>query len=75
MPLQVTLDSRGAELVFAHLRSGRYQSPEELVSRALETLTEREPPAPERKKTSAEAVADIREFRKGVSLGGLKIPI
>jgi hypothetical protein len=33
----------------------------------------KEPPATERKKTPAEAVADIRELRKGVTLGGLKI--
>jgi hypothetical protein len=73
MPLRVTLDSHGEELVSAHLRSGRYHSPEEVVTRALESLTEREPPAPQRKKTPAEAVADIRELRKGVTLGGLKI--
>jgi Arc/MetJ-type ribon-helix-helix transcriptional regulator len=72
MPLSVTLDSHGEELLSAHLRSGRYRSPEEVVTRALETLTEKEPPAP-RKKTPAEAVADIRELRKGVTLGGLKI--
>jgi Arc/MetJ-type ribon-helix-helix transcriptional regulator len=73
MPLSVTLDSHGEELVSAQLRSGRYRSPEEVVTRALETLAEREPLAPRRKKTPAEAVADIRELRKGVTLGGLKI--
>ena len=73
MPLSVTLDSHGEELLSAHLRSGRYRSPEEVVTRALETLTEKEPPPKQRKKTPAEAVADIRELRKGVTLGGLKI--
>ena len=73
MPLRVTLDSRGEELLSAQLRSGRYSSPEEVVTRALETLTEKEPPQTPRKKTPAEAVTDIRELRKGVSLGGLKI--
>ena len=69
----MTLDSHGEELVSAHLRSGRYHSPEEVVTRALETFTEREPPPRQRIKTPAEAVADIRELRKGVTLGGVKI--
>ena len=60
--------------VAAHLRSGRYHSPEEVVTRALETLAEKEPPAlPTRTMTPAQAVADIRELRKGVTLGGLRI--
>jgi len=73
MPLTLTLDPHGEQLVAAHLRTGRYASPEEVVTRALETLTEKEPPAPQRKKTPAEAVAHIRESRKGVTLGGLRI--
>jgi hypothetical protein len=36
-------------------------------------LAETEPPAVERKRKPTEAVADIRELRKGVTLGGLKI--
>jgi Arc/MetJ-type ribon-helix-helix transcriptional regulator len=73
MPLTVTLDTHGEELLTAHLRSGRYHSPEEVVTRALESLTEKEPPKSQPKKTPAEAVADIREMRQGVTLGGLKI--
>lgn len=73
MPLTLTLDPHGEQPVAAHLRTGRYHSPEEVVTRALETLAEKEPPAMERKKTPAEAVADIRELRKGVTLGGLRI--
>jgi len=73
MPLTVTLDPHGEQLLAEHLRSGRYRSPEEVITRALETLTEKEPPSSERKKTPAEAVADIRELRKGVTLGGLRI--
>jgi Arc/MetJ-type ribon-helix-helix transcriptional regulator len=71
--LTLTLDPRGEQIVAAHLRTGRYQSPEEVVTRALETLAEKEPPANEPTKTAAEAVADIRELRKGVTLGGVKI--
>jgi Arc/MetJ-type ribon-helix-helix transcriptional regulator len=73
MPLTLTLDPHGEELIAAQLRSGRYHSPEEVVTRALETLAEKEPPAVKRKKTSAEAIAHIRQSRKGVTLGGLKI--
>jgi Arc/MetJ-type ribon-helix-helix transcriptional regulator len=42
MPLTLTLNAHGEQLVAAHLRSGRYQSPEEVVTRALETLAEKE---------------------------------
>ena len=73
MPLTLTLDPHGEQLVAEHLRTGRHQSPEEVVTRALETLTEKEPPTSPREKTPAEAVADIRELRKGVTLGGTKI--
>ena len=75
MPLTLNLDPHGEQLVAAHLRSGRYHSPEEVVTRALEALAEKEPPtAPAaRTMTPAEAVADIRELRKGVTLGGLRI--
>ena len=73
MPLNLTLDPYVEQLVEAHLRTGRYRSPEEVVTRALESRTEREQPGTQRKKTVAEAVAHIRESRKGVTLGGLKI--
>jgi len=73
MPLTLTLDRHGEQLVAAHLRSGRYHSPEEVVTRALETLAEKEPPPVERKRTPAEAIAHIRQSRKGITLGGLKI--
>ena len=74
MPLTLTLDHHGEEFVAAHLRTGRYRSAEEVVSRALETLAEKEPPAaPARTMTAAEAVADIRALRKGITLGGLRI--
>jgi len=59
--------------VAAHLRTGRYHSPEEVVTRALEILAEKELPTIERKRTVAEVVEHIRESRKGVTLGGLKI--
>ena len=72
MALTLTLNTHGEQLVTAHLRTGRYHSAEEVVTRALETLAEKEPP-PARTMTPAEAVANIRELRKGITLGGLKI--
>jgi hypothetical protein len=74
MALTLTLDPHGEQLVAPHLRTGRYHSAEEVVTRVLETLAEKEPPiAPAQAMTPAEAVADIRELRKGVTLGGLRI--
>jgi hypothetical protein len=74
MPLTLTLDYHGEQLVAQHLRTGRYQSPEEVVTCALENLSEQQnlPQGPE-KKSPAEAVAHIRQSRRGVTLGGLKI--
>ncbi len=57
------------------LANGQYRSPEEVVERALETLAENSEQsrlAPSTM-TPAEAVADIQENRKGVTLGGLRI--
>jgi hypothetical protein len=74
MSLTLTLDSHGEELIAAHLRSGLYRSPEEVVTRALETLAANEPDAVSTGKMSpAAAVADIRELRRGITLGGLRI--
>ena len=70
MPLTLNLDPHGEQLVAAHLRTGRYQSPEEVVTRAL---AEKETLLSEQKRTPAEAVTDIRDLRKGVTLVGLKI--
>jgi hypothetical protein len=69
--MQVILSPHGEELVEAALARGLGRSPEEVVERALESIAGQQPA--ERKKTPAEAVAHIRESRKGVTLGGLKI--
>lgn len=74
MSLILTLDTHGEQLIAAHLRSGLYQSPEEVVTRALEILAEREQDAATTgTMTPAEAVDDIRALRKGVTLGGLSV--
>jgi hypothetical protein len=71
--MTLTLDPHGEQLVAAHLSTGRYHTPEEVVTRALETLAEKERPVARGTKSTAEAVAHIRESRKGIKLGGLKI--
>jgi Arc/MetJ-type ribon-helix-helix transcriptional regulator len=73
MAVTVTLDQHGEKIIEAHLRTGRYHSPEEVVARALETLSHSEPPEVQPRKTPSEAVAHIRQSRKGITLGGLKI--
>jgi hypothetical protein len=74
MSLTLTLDPYGEQLVAQHLRSGRYHSPEEVVTHALESLSNQpEPQQAQHGKTVEEAVAHIRQSRKGVTLGGLKI--
>jgi hypothetical protein len=77
MSLTLNLDPHGEQLVAAHLRTGRYHSPEEVVTRALETLAEKEPPtvptAPA--KDVVEAIERLKAFGKtnGLSLGGMTI--
>jgi hypothetical protein len=43
------------------------------LDRYIETLVAARPISPTGTQTAAEAVADIRRLRKGVTLGGLKI--
>jgi hypothetical protein len=71
--MEVTLSPHGEQLLNDQLARNAGSSPQEILERALEKLAEQQHPAPERKKTPAEAVADILELRKGVTLGGLKI--
>ena len=74
MPLTLTLDTHGEQLLAAQLRSGLYHSPEEVVTHALEMLAAKAPHGVSASTMSpAEAVADIRQLRKGVTLGGLRI--
>ena len=70
--MQVTLTPRGEEILKAQLARADGRSVEELIERALETLSEQEPHVLA-KKTPAEASAHIRQSRKGVTLGRLKI--
>jgi hypothetical protein len=70
--MQVTLTPHGEELLRAQLAQNAGSSPEQILERALEKLAEERQWA-ERKRTAAEAVAHIRESRKGVTLGGLNM--
>jgi len=75
MSATVRLTPHGEALLQKQLAKGPYRSPEEVVERALETLardTEQPGLAPSTK-TPAEAVADIQENRKGITLRGMKI--
>ena len=69
--MQVTLSPHGEQLLRDQLARRVGSSPEEVLERALEKLEGQEPA--EHKRTPAEAVAHIRESRKGVILGGFKI--
>ena len=74
MSITLNLDPHGEQLVAAHLRTGRYHSPEEVVTRALETLAEKEPPTVPAKDV-VEAVEPLKVFGKthGLSLQGMTI--
>jgi hypothetical protein len=71
--MQITLTPHGVELLKAQLERNAGTSPEEIVERALETLAGSKAFSERRRKTPAEAVAHIRESRKGVRLRGLNI--
>ena len=59
------------------MRSGRFHSLDELLDQALEKVSTGEPSTDtvheERKRRARNAVVRIRELRKGLSLGGLRI--
>ncbi len=71
--MTVTLTDHAEELLQAALARRPGHAPAEVVESALAALVEKDPPAPARTMTPAEAVADILELRKGVTLGGLRI--
>lgn len=75
MTTTVRLTPHGEALLQKQLANGTYSSPEDVVERALETLANNcdQSQLVRSNKTPAEAVADILENRKGVTLGGLSI--
>lgn len=75
MSTTVRLTPHGEALLQKQLANGSYRSPEEVVERALETLAKdsEESHLATSTRSPVEAVADIQENRKGVTLGGIKI--
>ena len=60
-------------LINEELKRGHYKDAEEVIQRALETLHATHQVSPSPVQECQEAATRIRELRKGVTLGGLKI--
>jgi len=73
--MTLTLKPEHERIVTEELQTGHYQSAEDVMARALEALREKEhaPSRHEGKRDPRKAAARIRERRKGVKLGGLRI--
>jgi Arc/MetJ-type ribon-helix-helix transcriptional regulator len=71
----IRLTPHGEALLKKQLAKGSYRSAEEVVERALETLAKDSDQSrlATSTKSPAEAIAAIREIRKGLTLGGLRI--
>ena len=59
-------------LIAERLKSGAFQDVEAMLLDALRVVSQKRCVDVRPKRSRAEAVAHIREIRKGVSLGGLK---
>ena len=71
--MTIELKPQQEQVVNEALRSGRYRNVGEFLDEALAVWKQQEhAPAFDKQKAQA-AAARIRELRKGVSLGGLKI--
>ena len=71
--MTITLKPETERLINEELKSGYYRDAEEVIQRALQTLHATHQAAPGKVQECQEAAARIRELRKGVTLGGLKI--
>jgi Arc/MetJ-type ribon-helix-helix transcriptional regulator len=69
----ITLTPDTERLINEELKHGHYKDAEEVIQRALQTLHATHHAAPSKVQECQEAAARIRELRKGVTLGGLKI--
>lgn len=70
--MNVRLTPASEQLLKEQLTHGSFQSPEEVIQRALEVLAEKTSAEDDSKNTPAYALADILN-RKGVTLGGIRI--
>jgi len=75
MSTTIRLTPHGEELLKQQLSKGQYNSAEEVVERALESLAGKTSGhvTVDKLKAAAEAVARLRESRRGLSLGDLNI--
>jgi hypothetical protein len=71
--MNVILSGHAEELLDAALARRPGVAPSEVLESALEALVEKDLPAAPLKMTPDEAVADIRNLRKGVTLNGVRI--
>ena len=78
--MTVRLNPHSERLLRERMARGYFRTPEEVLELALETLAQQEsalspfePSSNGATKSPDEAVRDILDLRKGVTLGGLKI--
>jgi putative addiction module CopG family antidote len=73
--MAVTLNPEHERMVDEELQAGRYRSAEEVIGSALAALREKGEGILQRagKRDPKQAAARIRERRRGVTLGGLRI--
>jgi Arc/MetJ-type ribon-helix-helix transcriptional regulator len=73
--MNVRLSPHSEQLLKEQLAHGTFRSPEDVIEHALEVLAEKvsTPAEGSQNEAAAQAIADILELRKGVTLGGLKI--
>jgi Arc/MetJ-type ribon-helix-helix transcriptional regulator len=77
MSTTIRLSPHGEQLLREQLSAGPYRSAEEVIERALESLahqnSRRKGLTGTLKRSASEAIADMMELRKNLTLGGLKI--
>ncbi|HEV2988213.1 MAG TPA: hypothetical protein VG759_07220 [Candidatus Angelobacter sp.] len=74
--MMIELKPETERLVQEEIRNGHFQSIDELIAEGVRAFREKisgNPSLHGQHHVAAEAVARLRELRKGVSLGGLKI--
>jgi len=69
----ITLKPDTERLINEELKRGHYRDAEDVIQHALQTLHATHQAASSKVHECQEAAARIRELRKGVTLGGLKI--
>ena len=77
MSSKIRLTPRGERLLRDQLSAGPYRSAEEVIERALESLAHqnslRDGSSTTTKRIASEAIEQMMELRKNLTLGGVKI--